>query len=94
VKVRWTSPALREFVAAGERVAANDPRAAETMLATIVDQTESLAEFPYRGRPGRVAGTRELVIAGTPFVVAYQIRGDVIAIVGFLHGRRRWPASF
>jgi addiction module RelE/StbE family toxin len=91
VKVRWTTPALREFAAAGERFATRDPRAAEAMLDAIAEQVESLAEYPYRGRPGRVDSTRDLVVAGTPFVVVYQVRIDVIAIVAFLHGRRDWP---
>ena len=44
------------------------------------------------GRTGRVAGTRELVIA--PYVIAYRSRKSVIEILAIIHGARRWPDSF
>jgi plasmid stabilization system protein ParE len=44
------------------------------------------------GRPGRVAGSRELVIA--PYVIAYRSRKSAIEILGIIHGARRWPDSF
>ena len=93
MRVRWTTPARRSFAAAGEYVAERNPAAAVRMVDLILDQTAALADFPRRGRPGRVDGTRELVIAGTPYVVAYRIRDDV-EIVGFLHARQQWPKRF
>lgn len=46
------------------------------------------------GRPGRVPDTRELVIAGTPYVMAYRIEGAQVHIVAVIHGARRWPEHF
>jgi plasmid stabilization system protein ParE len=46
------------------------------------------------GRPGRVPDTRELVISGTPYIVAYQVQGKVITILRILHSSRRWPKQF
>ncbi len=63
------------------------------MVELVLDQTAALADFPRRGRPGRVGGTRELVIVGTPFIVVYRIR-DAVEIVGFLHARQQWPGRF
>jgi len=31
-----------------------------------------LADHPAMGRPGRIAGTRELVIVRYPYIVAYR----------------------
>jgi toxin ParE1/3/4 len=45
------------------------------------------------GRPGRVPGTREFVIARTPYVVPYRVRGDAIEILRVYHGARLWPAA-
>jgi plasmid stabilization system protein ParE len=41
-----------------------------------------------------VAGTRELVIAGTPLVVAYSIEKSEVRIVAVLHAAREWPGEF
>ncbi len=50
-----------------------------------------LAKYPEIGRPGRVRGTRELVVAGTPYIAAYRIMGEVVTVLRVLHGARRWP---
>jgi toxin ParE1/3/4 len=43
------------------------------------------------GRPGRVSGTRELVIPGTPYIVPYRVRGGKLEILRILHATQRWP---
>jgi toxin ParE1/3/4 len=50
-----------------------------------------LAGSPGLGRPGRVAGTRELVIPLTPYIVPYRVRDDAVQIITILHGAQRWP---
>lgn len=46
------------------------------------------------GRPGRVPGTRELVIPRTTFIVPYRLVGNTIQILRIFHGTRRWPETF
>jgi len=53
-----------------------------------------LADHPGIGRPGRVDGTRELVIPGLPYVIAYLHRGDTVTVLRVLHGAMRWPERF
>jgi len=65
-------------------------RARRTVL-QIYRETGRLAQFPYVGRPGRKAGTRELVFADLPFLAIYRIRAEVVEIVRILHGAQRWP---
>ena len=43
------------------------------------------------GRAGRVRGTRELAIDGTPYIVAYRIKGNVVEVLRVIHGAQRWP---
>jgi toxin ParE1/3/4 len=50
-----------------------------------------LADNPHMGRPGRVPGTRELVVTRTPYIVPYRVRGDTLEILRVYHGARRWP---
>lgn len=77
-----------------ERIAADNPAAAARMIARIRDAVNRLARFPASGRPGRVAGTRELVIAGTPYIVPYRVKHDAVQIITMLHGAQRWPEQF
>jgi len=65
-------------------------RARRTAL-QIYRETGRLAPLPYVGRPGRKAGTRELVFADLPFLAIYRIRAEVVEIVRILHGAQRWP---
>jgi toxin ParE1/3/4 len=61
------------------------------MIERIRAAVTRLAASPALARPGRVAGTRELVIPRTPYIVPYRVKGDVVQIITILHGARRWP---
>jgi toxin ParE1/3/4 len=54
-------------------------------------QVEGLVQFPESGRPGRIEGTRELVIQRTPYIAAYRITGNTVRILRVLHGAQQWP---
>ncbi len=91
MKLLWTPLAGHHLEAAHDYLAQNGPTAAEDMIERIVSAVQVLKQHPQMGRKGRVRGTRELVIAGTPFVVAYRLRPDQIEILAVMHGARRWP---
>ena len=74
-----------------ERIAADNPNAAGRMIERIRAAVARLAASPALGRPGRVAGTRELAIPGTPYIVPYRVKGEVVQIITILHGAQRWP---
>ena len=74
-----------------ERIAADNPTAASRIIERIRAAVTRLAASPALGRPGRVGGTRELVIPGTPYIVPYRVKGDVVQIITILHGAQRWP---
>ncbi|MCU0493682.1 MAG: type II toxin-antitoxin system RelE/ParE family toxin [Chloroflexaceae bacterium] len=51
---------------------------------------QALRDAPYLGRPGRLEGTRELVISGTPLIAVYEVSSSQISIVHVYHGRQDW----
>jgi toxin ParE1/3/4 len=74
-------------------VPADDPVAADRLLTRIENAVGQLAHYPALGRPGRVEGTRELVVAGTPYIVPYRVAGNILEILRVHHGARRWPTK-
>jgi toxin ParE1/3/4 len=69
----------------------DDPRAAVAVDERIATQVLVLSQFPEGGRPGRIEGTRELIVRRTPYVVAYQIGKDSVRILRVLHSAQLWP---
>jgi toxin ParE1/3/4 len=94
VILHWSSGAVRDLIALHGYIATEDPAAAAAIAARIRAAVESLIAMPNMGRRGRVKGTRELIIAGTPFIVAYTVlRGQVVEILAVIHGAREWPSE-
>ena len=91
MKLRWTRIALDDMEDAHEFIAADEPAATRRVMQQIEGAIALLRRFPDMGRCGRVKGTRELVVAGTPFVVPCRVKEDRIEILAVLHGARRWP---
>jgi toxin ParE1/3/4 len=94
MKVRWTSPALRDLEAIGDYIARDSPAAAVRIVIRILDQAELLAAHPHAGRAGRVPATREMIVSDTPFILPYRVKGDVVEVLAVFHGARQWPESF
>jgi toxin ParE1/3/4 len=91
----WTPAAIDDLASLRAFIAEQDPAAAQRVVLRIIHVVETLlAESPEMGRPGRVPGTRELVITRMPFIVPYRLRGETIQILRIYHGARRWPDHF
>ena len=87
----WSSRAISHLGDLREYIARDHPGAANRIAMMLLAAVERLAELPNLGRPGRAAGTRELVVPGTPYVIPYRLRGDRLEIVGVFHGGQKWP---
>ena len=91
----WSREAVDDLASLRAAIAEDSPKAAQRMALRIVAAVESIVpDNPLAGRPGRVPGTRELVIAGTPYIVPYRLRDGETQILRVFHGARRWPQSF
>lgn len=94
MRVRWTRPALSHLDEIQDYIAARNPAAAYRVTNEIIDRTEQLlAANPEAGRTGRVNATRELVLGGTSYVIAYRI-SQTIEILAVMHGAQQWPDKF
>ncbi len=91
MRVRWLRKALRNLDEEAAYIATDDARAALLVVQRVLDSVAMLSEQPGLGRPGRVPGTRELVVDKTRYVVPYRVRGDIIEILRVFHSSRRLP---
>lgn len=94
MRVRWTRAALRSLDAHLAWIARDRPETARRVAVRLRQAVARLAEQPRLGRPGRVAGTRELVLRGLPYLVAYRVVEGQVEILRVLHGAQSWPESF
>lgn len=91
MRIVVTPQADEELQAHITYIAERDPDAAERVRAAIIDGIRRLADFPMLGRPGRVGGTRELVITGTSYLAIYASLPDAVYVLHINHGRQQWP---
>jgi addiction module RelE/StbE family toxin len=94
MKVVWTSRALEDLEAIRRYVETEDERSAMRVVLRILRLTSLLEFTPSIGRPGRLSGTRELVMVQVPYLVAYRVTAGVLEILRVLHTSRRWPRRF
>ena len=87
----WSPRAIEHLAHLRAYIARDNPRAANRIGRALLDAVERLADVPSLGRPGRVAGTRELVVPDTPYVIPYRLRGDRLEVIAVFHGRQKWP---
>jgi toxin ParE1/3/4 len=91
LKIRWLKTAVKTRFAQLDYIAKENPSAVLRLDEDIERQIARLADNPEAGRAGRVQGTRELVIARTPFIAVYRVKARRVEILRVLHGAQRWP---
>ncbi|WP_027229714.1 type II toxin-antitoxin system mRNA interferase toxin, RelE/StbE family [Phyllobacterium sp. UNC302MFCol5.2] len=91
MKLVWAQFALSDRDDIFTFIETESPRAAAHIDDQIVSAVRRLLDFPESGRPGRVVGTRELVIPRTSYVVAYTVTVNTIRILRILHSAQMWP---
>jgi toxin ParE1/3/4 len=94
VQVSWTKLARSHLTTIYEYIRPENPSAALQQIHRIESAVDQLGQFPEAGRPGRVTGTRELVVPGTQYIVAYMISESSVRILAIHHGAQRWPQAF
>ena len=88
----WSPESIPDLISLRAHISQDEPTAAKRVALHILYCVEHLlTENPKLGSPGRVPGTRELVIPKTPYTAPYRVRGTTIEIARVYHSSRRWP---
>ncbi len=94
MEIVWREVALDSLQRIRAHIARDNPGAAERVRERILSAIRNLADMPNMGRPGRVEDTRELVVSGTPYIVAYTVLDDQVVIIAVQHSAQKWPDRF
>lgn len=86
--------ALQDMNHLYDYIAEDNFSAAREMVSRIFKAVQNLKKHPRMGKEGRCNGTRELILAQTPYIVVYVLKENEIQIVAVIHGSMRWPDSF
>ena len=89
MQIIWLKTALKNLNEIAEYIAQESPQAASQAVEAIETQVNLLATQPALGRPGRVLGTRELVISNTHYLVPYRIKNNAVEILRVFHTSRK-----
>jgi toxin ParE1/3/4 len=91
VSIVWSPRAIDHLAHLRAYIARDNPKAAPRIASALLEAVERLAELPNLGRPGRIAGSRELAVPGTPYVIPYRLRADRLEVIAVFHARQKWP---
>ena len=91
MQVRWTAAAAEDLENIANYLFDNVPEHAARLTRELYNSSSLLKNFPNRGRAGKKSGTRELVVSSLPYIIVYEVAGDVVHIVRILHAAQRWP---
>lgn len=94
MRIEWSPQALNDLKEIYHWIAADSPKAARVLHERILSCVSLLADSLHLGRAGRVAGTREMVIPETSYIVPYRVVHEWLQILRVYHTARRWPKDF
>ena len=91
MKLIWAQSAIDDLDAIREYISQDSPPAACRVLGEIRTGVIDALQHPKAGRPGRVEGTREIVLTKLPYTMPYRLNGDRVEILRVYHQSRKWP---
>ena len=93
MKVVWSRRAIRHLVYLREYIQKDSEQNAALVAKRILKASDVLQSHPEMGRPGRVVGTRELIVPDTPYIIPYRVRRERLELIAVFHGRQKWPVK-
>lgn len=89
-RLEWREDARADLLAIIDFISDDSPDAAQRLKDDIEAKAAKLPEHPRLYRPGRVDGTREMVVRSN-YVVVYVENAHAISILRVLHAAQQWP---
>lgn len=89
--VYWTHDAVSDLDEIIQYLRQQDLEYALRLIKTIRSSALTLISFPLKGREGRVADTREKIIFGSPYLIIYGIKDDIITTFRVIHSSQNYP---
>ena len=94
MRIRWLRKALQNLDEEAAYLSQQSPQVARRFVESVNAAVNRLAEHPATGRPGRVQGTRELVITDFPYLVPYRVRNQSVEVLRVFHTSRTPPTRW
>jgi toxin ParE1/3/4 len=94
LQIKWLRKAEQNLEAAYNYLNEENPIAAQKFIQEVYELTNLLRTAPAMGRNGRVAGTRELVLAHFPYLLPYRVWGEQIQILRVFNTNKKPPLSW
>jgi addiction module RelE/StbE family toxin len=91
--VSWSKRSIAQLDRISRYIDRDNSSAAERLTTHIFNEVMLLSSMADRGKPGRVAGTREKLFLPYPYFAVYRIVGNQVRILHIRHTSRRWPTS-
>ena len=93
MKIIWRPMAEADRENIFDYIAQDNPRAALALDEELSAQLELAAQHPALSQPGRVPGTREIVVRPN-YIMVYRMEdsGDTLVVLRVLHAAQQWPA--
>lgn len=89
MRIRWTTGADGNLDQVAKNIVQDKPPAAVATVLKIIEAAQMLADYPAIG--GRERGTRELVVAGLPYIIIYVVHREELVIIRVLHAAMKYP---
>jgi len=86
----WRRSARDDLLAIVDYIADDNPDAAQRLKDDIEAKVARLPDHPRLYRPGRVPGTREMVVRAN-YIVIYAEAPEALTILRVLHAAQQWP---
>lgn len=88
--VEWSSVARADLLAIVDYISDDNPDAAQRLKDDIETKAAQLPAHPALYRPGKIAGTREMVVRAN-YIIVYAADALSVRILRILHAAQQWP---
>lgn len=95
--LNWTDPVISDWEHIHKYYRDEVPDGEETgraIVRSIYLATRQLTEPSFTGRPGKIPGTKELIVKDTPYIVYYEVRGPRVDLLRIIHTSRLQQIEF